>query len=785
MDDNLLELERRHRLVAEHTRDIVLLLDADGVIVWAAPSLMANLGRTPESVIGQHCGDFLHPEDRELQRVVFRQRVEERATKRTELRVLHADGHYVATESLGVPIEGADGAIENVLICARDITTRKAVEQRLRTILDQIPAAVWTTDARFFVTSSMGGALTALGLKPDQLVGASLEEYFRGHERGARVMEVHRRALAGEMLAWETRWGDRDLFVRMQPLRGSEGIEGSIGVAFDISDRRRAERRYEMLFARNLAGVFRSTLDGQLLEANEAMARIFGYDSPAELLQVKTPSLYFDVESRDALIREIRQRGEIQNFEEKLRRRDGDPVWVLLNEQIVRDEDLGIDVLEGTVIDITGRKEAEKQIEYQAYHDALTDLPNRFLFNDRLALALAHAKRFHRTVAVLFLDLDHFKLINDTLAHSVGDELLRSVAARLTNCLRRDDTVARLGGDEFVFILPEINPAGAARVAEKVLEVIRHPFIIHGRELFVTGSVGIAMSPHDGTDADTLVKNADSAMYRAKDQGRDMYQFHTPLAQRRAEVRLTLESALRRAIEREELFLVYQPLVELATGRIAGVEALVRWDRPGIGIVEPKDFIPLAEEIGAILPIGEWVLRTSCRQMRAWHDEGRTGLRLSVNLSPRQFQHESLTPMVESALDSTGLDPRALELEITESLSIRDSDLTIGRLTQMRNLGIRAALDDFGTGYSSLAHLRFLPIDAVKIDRSFIIDLRDDGAEKTIVQAIVTMAHSLRLRVVAEGVETAEQRTILTTLGCDEMQGYVHSRPTRAEDVVF
>jgi predicted signal transduction protein with EAL and GGDEF domain len=373
------------------------------------------------------------------------------------------------------------------------------------------------------------------------------------------------------------------------------------------------------------------------------------------------------------------------------------------------------------------------------------------------------------------------------MAHSAGDDLLRTVAARLSGCVRSEDTVARLGGDEFVFILPQIHPstsaASAARVAEKVLDVIRTPFVINGQELFVTASIGIAMSPHDGTDPETLVKNADAAMYRAKDQGRNAYHFHTPLSQRRAEVRLTLESALRRAIERDELFLVYQPQIALRTGRISGFEALLRWNRPGFGVMEPKDFIPLAEEIGAIVPIGEWVLWAACRQMRTWHLQGRTDLRVAINLSPRQFQHESLTRMVESVLEDTQLDASSLELEITESLSIRDSDLTIGRLTHFRGLGITVSLDDFGTGYSSLSHLRMLPIDCVKIDRSFITDLHERGAERTIVEAIVTMAHSLGLRVVAEGVETEEQRDILTTVGCDEIQGFVYARPLRAEEL--
>jgi diguanylate cyclase (GGDEF)-like protein len=454
----------------------------------------------------------------------------------------------------------------------------------------------------------------------------------------------------------------------------------------------------------------------------------------------------------------------------------------LLNERLVPGPD-GDDILEGTIIDITARKEAEERMLYLAFHDALTDLPNRSLLNDRLAVVLARARRQQTLAAVMFLDLDHFKLINDTMAHTAGDELLRGVAERLRQSLRFEDTVARIGGDEFVFIIPELDqPAMAAHAAERILTTVRRPFEIHGRELIVTASIGIAVFPQDGIDGDTLIKNADSAMYRAKELGRNTYQFHQAITQQNAEVRLTLETALRRAVEREEFFLVYQPIVELATGRVVRMEALLRWDRRTGGVLEPDQFIPLAEEIGSIVPIGAWALRAACEQMRRWQRAGHT-FGISVNLSPRQFQHEGLTRIIEETLQQTELPPRALELEITESLSIRDSDLTVGRLSYFRTLGIRVALDDFGSGYSSMNHLRFLPIDSIKIDRTFIAGLCDGAPECVLVQAMTTMAHALRLRVVAEGVETEEQRRILHEIGCDDIQGYVVSRPMRAEEI--
>lgn len=773
-----------YRLVAEHARDIILVLDPRGYILWASPSHVQILGRDPRSLIGIHAGEHLHPDDRQKQRDALRERVETREWRTIELRVQHRDGHWVDLESVGVPIVGRGGNVERVIITARDITERKAFERRLqesesrlRLILGQLPVNVWTTDRDLNITSSMGGGLGSVGLTADQLVGLNLSQYFADDPLRDQVIDTHLRAREGETFGYETSWRDRDLFVSIQPLRGrGEEIEGTIGLTIDITDRKRVERRYQALFERNLAGVFRSTIGGTLLECNEAFANMFGYENAAELRGMSTRDFYFEHADRDELIAMVDARGELRNYERKLKRRDGGVVWALLNETLVHPIAGGDDILEGTIIDITARKLAEERILYQAFHDALTDLPNRPLLNDRLDIVLRQAERHRRSVAVMFLDLDQFKFINDTLAHSAGDELLRVVAARLIACLRSEDTVARIGGDEFVFILPEADAAGAAKVAQKVLDAVSAPVMLGTHELIVTASIGIAIFPHDGRDREMLIRNADSAMYRAKELGRNTYQFHTPVTQKRAEVRLTLESALRRALERDELELFYQPQVELATGRITRVEALLRWNRPGEGLLEPKHFIPVAEEIGSIVQIGEWVLRSACRQLRAWRDRGLTH-GVSVNLSPRQFQHERLTAMVEEIVDETGIDPRALELEITESLSMRDSDLTVGRLSHFRAMGIRVSLDDFGSGYSSLSHLRLLPLDAIKIDRSFIVDLHERGAGRTIVAAIIDMAHALDLRVVAEGVETEEQLRVLAALACDDVQGYIVTKP--------
>jgi diguanylate cyclase (GGDEF)-like protein len=435
----------------------------------------------------------------------------------------------------------------------------------------------------------------------------------------------------------------------------------------------------------------------------------------------------------------------------------------------------------GAFLDITARKRAEEQVRNLAYHDALTGLPNRLLFQDRLALAVAQAHRHRQGLAVLFIDLDRFKVINDSLGHTVGDRLVREVAARLRTCVREGDTVARLGGDEFTLLLPHIGQAvDAAKVAKKVLDLVRIPFDIDGRELFVTASMGISLYPDDGIDAETLVKNADTAMYRAKEQGRDLYQLYTPAMNATALERLALESSLRRALSHDELVLHYQPIFDVATRRVQGVEALLRWHHPELGLVPPADFIPLAEITGLILPMGPWVLRTACAQARAWQDR-QPGLSVAVNLSARQFQEASLVAQVTDALADSGLEAGCLQLEITESSAMQNAQTAIQTLRELKAQGVGLSIDDFGTGYSSLSYLKRFPIDTLKIDQSFIRDIGRDPDDAAIASAIIALAHTLKLTVVAEGVETPGQLAFLATHGCDRAQGYLLSRPLPAD----
>ena len=432
----------------------------------------------------------------------------------------------------------------------------------------------------------------------------------------------------------------------------------------------------------------------------------------------------------------------------------------------------------GLIRDITERKTAEQQIEYQAYHDALTGLANRRLFQEHLTLALALAQRRQRLVAVLFLDLDHFKIVNDSLGHSTGDALLKLVAVRLKGAVREGDTVARVGGDEFTIVLQELaTREDAAVVAQKVLRTIAEPMEINTQRLYVTTSIGITLFPDDGDDAETLLKNADNAMYRAKAEGRNTYQMSTQELNRSTHERMTLESGLHLAMEREEFELLYQPQIDLGTMKIVGMEALLRWRHPERGLVPPSEFIAVAEDRGFIVVIGDWVLRTACHEARRFRDRGYPEFRVAVNISARQFRDQALIPLVESALSQSGLNPKCLELEITESVAMENIELTLTVLKELREIGVSIAIDDFGTGHSSLNYLKRFPIDALKIDRSFVEDVPDRFEDAAIVRSVIQLAHGLNLRVVAEGVEKREQLEFLREHDCREVQGYYFSYP--------
>jgi diguanylate cyclase (GGDEF)-like protein/PAS domain S-box-containing protein len=565
------------------------------------------------------------------------------------------------------------------------------------------------------------------------------------------------------------------------------GLAASVFVARALRRRDTAltasERRYRLLFERNLAGLYRTTLDGRILDCNSAFARILGYPSREDVLKVSALDLYSDPGDRESFVSRLTQQRVLVNFEICLRRRDGSPVWVLANESLI-DEPGAETVMDGSLIDITDRKLAEQQRWHQANHDALTDLPNRVLFNDRLSLAILHAQRRRQLLVVMFLDLDHFKRVNDTLGHSAGDELLVKVADRLRRCIRQDDTVARVGGDEFLLLLNGISrESDAAGMARKILNILAEPFLVQKRELFVEASIGIGMYPADGPDAETLVTNVDTAMYRAKETGRNSFQFFTRKMQEQSQERAALESGLRRALPRGEFVLHYQPIYRLRDRSIVGIEALVRWRHPEKGILSPREFIPLAEDVGLIARVGEWVLRRACEQLRAWQERGAPVLRISVNVSPRQFQQRDFAANVRRIVKETGVDPGFLDLEITESIAMHDVAHTGRVLAELAELGIQISMDDFGTGHSSLNYLKHFPIRRLKIDQSFVAGMTTHDKDHAIVATVIAIARNLELAVTAEGVETEEQASLLAALACEDVQGYLFARPEPAEEI--
>jgi diguanylate cyclase (GGDEF)-like protein/PAS domain S-box-containing protein len=560
------------------------------------------------------------------------------------------------------------------------------------------------------------------------------------------------------------------------------------GLIQDITERRsavqalrEAERRYRGLFDNAIEGIFRTTADGHYLDANPALANIYGFDSPSELMASLRDigrQLYVDPQRRDEFMRIVRARGSVSGFESQVYRKNGDIIWISENARAVAAEDGRILHYEGTVEDVTERKLYQSRIEQQANYDTLTGLANRSLLQDRLEQALLTASSYNTRVAVAFVDLDRFKYINDSLGHHVGDELLRTMADRLESCVRDCDTVARLGGDEFVVLITgQTAPDLVRTIVERMLAVVTQPWVTEHGEFNVSCSIGVALFPNDGTDAQTLLKHADSAMYRAKESGRNNFQFFTPELNTLIIERLAMESSLRRALEREQFLLQYQPRVDLRTGRIIGAEALLRWNLPDQGVIEPVRFIPLAEETGLIVPIGKWVLKAACAQNKAWQQAGLEPIIVSVNVSARQFRQDNLVRTVAEVLDETGLEARYLEIELTESVVMHDAAQLIAMLTDLKRLGVQIALDDFGTGYSSLSYLKRFPVDRLKVDRSFVEHLATDSDDATIVRAIITLGHNLGLKVVAEGVEHLEQVNFLRLNHCDEAQGFHYCPP--------
>jgi len=770
--------------------DALFVCDREGTIQFANEAVRRLLGYEPSDLIGLPIDHILvlRTDDGSLVR---------RKTMRSEERVfLAASGEKIDMNLTIAPVVHA-GEAAGAVVIGRDVRERKRAESEVRRVLTLLQSTIESTADGILVVGDGNRVLTYnqrfldMWRIPREVMDSGrnrdtmtfvLDQLTHPDDFVRIIDSLYAQPQAESFDLIEFKDGRR--FERYSIGRDVEGTDVRVWSFRDITSRFQAEQllrdselRYRLLFEQNAAGVCVTTQEGQILDCNITFATMLGYGRP-DLIGMNMGDLYVRRNERDELAVLLADCRALNSVEIELRRSDGTTGWVLKNLMIVGDSaDANIHT---TLVDISDRKRAEEQIEFHAYHDVLTGLPNRKLFTDRLGQSLNRSRRSSRAVAVMFVDLDHFKTINDTLGHTAGDELLLEMSRRLRECIRDDDTVARIGGDEFTIILSDLRqPEDAAAVAQKILETVQIPLSISGMPIEVTASIGIALFPVDGGDPESLLRNADSAMYRAKESGRNNFQLCTDDMKRRAHDRLSLETRLRKAIHDEHLMLLYQPQINLVTGRVIGAEALVRWKDNG-NIIEPSAFIPLAEESRLILPLGEWVLRNACMQAKEWQDRGVAPIRTAVNLSARQFQQHDLVQMVSRVLEETRVDPSALELEITETTAMSNGEVTVEVLRALRALGVSISIDDFGTGYSSLGYLKRFPINAVKIDRAFVRDITSDEGDAAIVSAVIGIARSLRLRVVAEGVESEDQFVFLQRRHCDEAQGFYFSRPVEA-----
>jgi len=719
-EEQLRESEERFRLIAENVGDLVAMVDTRGRRIYSSPSFR-TVFKNDEIRPGTDSFKEIHPDDRERVRGIFNETVRTGIGQRTEFRFLLKDGAVRYIESEGRVIRDAAGTVTKVVLVSRDISERKRAEQR-----ENMEHAVTRVLAE---SETLSEAIPRIV----QTICETLD-----WDCGARWSMDERRKAISCVETWSG--PDKAVIQFISEVRNltfqptNKGLVRQVwvsGTPHWIPDVSRDEgfERAQLAAKAGLHGAFAFPV----LAGNVTLAVLEFFSS-----EIRNP----------------------------------DPSLL----QMVR-------VIGSQIGQFMARKQAEENLLYVATHDTLTGLPNRYMFNQRFAHALNNAQRYHRSMALLFLDLDRFKFINDTLGHPFGDRLLQEVAGRLRLCLRESDTIARFGGDEFVALIEDFAaPGDVVSVAQKILHALRWPFMLQGETSHMTASIGISLYPNDGEDLASLLKNADIATYRAKEQGKNTYLFYSGEMNDHLSARIAKETRLQGALERNEFILHYEPKVEINTGRITGMEALIRWQHPELGLLPPLEFIGHAETSGLIVPIGAWVLRTACVQNQTLQGRAPAPLTVSVNLSARQFEDKHLLREIERALAESALKPNCLELEITESMVMRDIQNSKKILDGIKSMGIRLAIDDFGTGYSSLISIKRFPFDCIKIDRSFIKDIPQDPDDVAITQAIIAMAHSLRLKVIAEGVETQEQLDFLTEHGCHEFQGYFFRKPQPAED---
>ena len=788
----------------EQAADSIVITDTAGAIQYVNPAFSAMTGYSSAEAIGQNprlMKSGKQPPEFYKQlwdTIVSGQRWHGELVNRRK------DGTCYWEEMQITPVRNSLGEIVSFIAIKHDVTEHRASEEAkafLAAIVENSEDAIVGCTPDGIIRSWNRGVEVLLGFKSEEMIGRHASA-FVSTDRKSLMAECIRKVSSGEFLTQYEGFclhqdgRNIEVSVTGSPIKNSDGqVTSIVAIMHDITKRRQAEET--LLFKTALLeGQTETTLDGilvidesdRIVLANKQFGAIFGI--PEELLATGDNSLVRrfvkdrveDPESFQEKIKHMHAHQE-EKRKDELRLKSG----MTLDRYMAPLVDSRGEY-RGRIVyfrDITDRKAAEERIQYLALHDALTGLPQRALLQDRLDTALATARRRGEKVALLFFDLDRFKNINDTFGHSYGDDVLREVARRLRGLSRKQDTVARFGGDEFLVMLNEVKDvADVAIAAKRLLEAMEAPFLVQGQALNVGCSIGVSIFPEHGAEGETLIKNADEAMYSAKDRGRGNVRFFTDRMNAEVTERLIVEKNLVKALDRKEFFLVYQPQMDVESGAITGLEALIRWQQPEMGLVPPDKFISIAESSGLILQIGEWVLRTACAQAREWHDAGLIAVPVAVNVSAVQFRQEGFPAMIRRVLAETGLPPRFLELELTEGLLLSQVDLTFTVLQELKEMGVALAIDDFGTGYSSLSYLKHFQVSKLKIDRSFVRDLAVDSDDAAIIVAILAMARSLKLKVVAEGVENNTQLTFLQDHGCDEIQGYYFSRPMTPDDLV-
>ena len=795
-------------LAVEQNPASIIITDIDGKIEFANDTFLATTGYALDEVLGKtpllvQSDDTPREAYAELWREISAGRI-----WRGDLQNRRKDGGQYWERVLVAPIKAPDGSIASYIWINEDITELRALfdqlrdsDSRFRGVLATMVEGVAVLSPKGHFIYSNPAAENAFGCPDGGLIGRRPEELPVERLRAdgslcppgefpLLVTLREQRELRDITQGIRARDGSvRWLRVNTCVLRSSgEGSHHGVVLTFtDVTERQHAEEQLRLAFEvinHTSEGVMVSDAQHRILSINPALERMIGLRN-AQIIGRPSGAFVRALDDasfaavNDALVSGRPWQGEV-----RLKKKTGRSLHSWAAIAVVRDNENRIKHHISVFSDMTERKEAQERIEFLAHHDPLTGLPNRLLLRDRVAQALAQALRMQNRVALMFLDLDRFKTINDSLGHPVGDALLKEVVERLRTCVRDTDTICRQGGDEFIILLNDVRDSEAvSRIAEKIHLRMTEPVLVGKHQLSTSFSIGIALGPDDASDFDTLLQKADTAMYHAKEAGRNSHRFFTEQMNRQVVEHLMLENKLRRALDNREFVLYYQPQIDLAEGRIVGVEALIRWNSPEDGLVSPGRFIPVAEASGLIAPIGAWVLREACRQARAWQDAGLPPFVVAVNLSAMQFKRPDLINTVINALVLADLDSQWLELELTESILIQDAESTVDSVRRLKALGVKLSVDDFGTGYSSLAYLKRFAVDKLKIDQSFVRDLGHDPEDSAIVRAIVQMAHSMKLTTIAEGVETQELADLLRLFHCDEAQGFWLAKPLPADEL--